>query len=318
MALPIAQLGYAPNMNLTVGSSRTRTTSPWTQLAVQMLGSVGGDLASNALSRDYTAQAEQEGLSPTKKPVMYGELQDAPQSGDIQQPATSTDATTSGVGSNGSWKPITPTGGGSGPSSSSNAPTFWDHLLHGAKTTGAMYSHLQDSAQQQKQFAANQERESGEFGATMLENRAHNQNVEKTGDEELALRKQSAADESDYHSRSLGIQAFGAQTQRQSVENSDAYRQAMEKYAGGQQASAISGAAKTILENNQRAVAMASYTPGAKPVAPISPEQAFAMAQRMLMQQQPSRLPFGVQDPNAGAATFNLNDLTQSNFDQHD
>lgn len=68
MALPIANLGYMPNMNAPSGGG-TRVVGPsaWEQLAMQVAAGVLTQGVGNAMSKDYTQQAQAEGLAVDPK-----------------------------------------------------------------------------------------------------------------------------------------------------------------------------------------------------------------------------------------------------------
>lgn len=60
MALPIAQLGYMPNINAPSHVPTYQVKNPWEELAMQVLGQVVGNAAGNLMSRDYATQATAE------------------------------------------------------------------------------------------------------------------------------------------------------------------------------------------------------------------------------------------------------------------
>lgn len=62
MALPVAQLGYMPNLGSPGRGPTTVVEDPWSQLAMQVLGAVVQKGIGNAFEQDYTSQAQREGL----------------------------------------------------------------------------------------------------------------------------------------------------------------------------------------------------------------------------------------------------------------
>lgn len=62
MSLPIANLGYMPNMSTPSGGGHYVKPNPWQDLALSVLSSVAQQGVKNELSPDYTEQAQREGL----------------------------------------------------------------------------------------------------------------------------------------------------------------------------------------------------------------------------------------------------------------
>lgn len=60
MALPVAQLGYMPNVGAPSARPTYQVRDPWEDLAMQVLGAVAGAGVSNVMSRDYATQAAME------------------------------------------------------------------------------------------------------------------------------------------------------------------------------------------------------------------------------------------------------------------
>jgi hypothetical protein len=73
MALPVAQLGYMPNLGSPGRGPTTVIDDPWQQLAMQVLGAVVQKGVGNAFEQDYTKQAQNEGLAidPTAKAAAW-------------------------------------------------------------------------------------------------------------------------------------------------------------------------------------------------------------------------------------------------------
>lgn len=63
MALPVANLGYMPNLGSPGRGPTTVIDDPWQQLAMQVLGQVVSKGVNNAFEQDYTKQAQNEGLA---------------------------------------------------------------------------------------------------------------------------------------------------------------------------------------------------------------------------------------------------------------
>lgn len=87
MALPIAQLGYLPNMSTPSMHSRQVVQDPWQQLAIGILSAAAQKGVGNAMSNDYTSQAQNEGLpvdpAATDKP-WYSRMLSGPTTGEGQ------------------------------------------------------------------------------------------------------------------------------------------------------------------------------------------------------------------------------------------
>lgn len=62
MALPVANLGYMPNMSTPSGGGHYQVDNPWQQLAIQALAQVVSKGVGNAMSPEFTSQAQHEGL----------------------------------------------------------------------------------------------------------------------------------------------------------------------------------------------------------------------------------------------------------------
>lgn len=60
MPLPVAQLGYMPNINTPGGRSKYQVEDPWEKLAVAVLAQAAGGAVGNLMSRDYASQATAE------------------------------------------------------------------------------------------------------------------------------------------------------------------------------------------------------------------------------------------------------------------
>ena len=73
MALPVAQLGYMPNLGAPGRGPTTVIDDPWQQLAVQALSAALTKGISNSFEQDYTQQAQNEGLpiDPTAKAAAW-------------------------------------------------------------------------------------------------------------------------------------------------------------------------------------------------------------------------------------------------------
>jgi hypothetical protein len=86
MALPVAQLGYMPNINLpnSINKSTRKDPKIWEQaLAAFLSGAAGGagqQLVGNALSRDFTDQAVKEGIvgPEVEKPTFWEKVGSGP------------------------------------------------------------------------------------------------------------------------------------------------------------------------------------------------------------------------------------------------
>lgn len=63
MALPVANLGYMPNLGAPGRGPTTVIEDPWTQLAQQVLTAAVQQGISNSFEKDYTKQAQNEGLA---------------------------------------------------------------------------------------------------------------------------------------------------------------------------------------------------------------------------------------------------------------
>lgn len=62
MALPVAQLGYMPNINTPSGGGHYTKPNPWRDLAIQAIADAASSGVKNEMSPDYTQQAQAEGL----------------------------------------------------------------------------------------------------------------------------------------------------------------------------------------------------------------------------------------------------------------
>lgn len=73
MALPVAQLGYMANLGSPGRGPTTVIDDPWQQLAVQALGAAITKGIGNSFEKDYTTQAQNEGLAvdPTAKAAAW-------------------------------------------------------------------------------------------------------------------------------------------------------------------------------------------------------------------------------------------------------
>lgn len=101
MALPVANLGYMPNMNAPSGGG-TRTVGPnaWEQLAMQVAAGMLTKGVDNAMSKDYTKQAQQEGLAVDPKAeqasflkkILQGPTTDQKQLGQLRGEKSAADA----------------------------------------------------------------------------------------------------------------------------------------------------------------------------------------------------------------------------------
>lgn len=69
MALPIAQLGYMPNMNAPSHGGHTIVEDPWAKILQMVVANVATTAATNAMSKDYSDQAQTEGLVPNGGPA---------------------------------------------------------------------------------------------------------------------------------------------------------------------------------------------------------------------------------------------------------
>lgn len=238
MALPIAQLGYSPSMNLTTGSSRTKTTSPWVQMAAQMLGNIGTQGAENLMQRDYSQPQGNVPAPATDGTLAGGTTSDAlprDAGGNIVLPSNAGSATTQGVSSNGSSNPQSPPG----QTGARSAPTgFWDKLMHGPVTTGAMNQQNLSREQEGRQFAQTEERLQGRSNADVLNQRAEQEDTAKyrsgmLSNDQLRTLDQAQAnrDTASFHKSELGIQEQNAAATKANYESEATYRIAQAKQA---------------------------------------------------------------------------------------
>lgn len=93
MALPVAQLGYLPNMNTPTARNDYLVEDPWQKLAMQALGAVVTSGVGNVLEKDFTQIAQNEGLpidagaeaAPWYKKIFTGATTDQEQLGQLRQ-----------------------------------------------------------------------------------------------------------------------------------------------------------------------------------------------------------------------------------------
>lgn len=96
MALPVANLGYMPGMNPPSSGGRYQQRNVWQDLAAQALGAVIAKGIDNSMSRDYTSQAQAEGLpvqgepEPWWKKVVMGPRTDEKQLGAMRGESSAT------------------------------------------------------------------------------------------------------------------------------------------------------------------------------------------------------------------------------------
>jgi len=306
MALPIAQLGYSPSMNLTVGSQKTRTTSPWVQMAAQVLGNIGTQGAENLMQRDYSTAP--------------GETPD--QGGNIVQGTNANAATTTGLGSNGSTTAASvpgQTGAGAAPSQGS----FWDTLIHGPKTTSAMHEQTLNRASQANLAQTAQAGESERFKAGQLNETARHEQTMGLGQQQLAVEQANQKVMQQIAAANSTIGGFNAQTARMHEQSITDNLQFQKQYAGSQ----ILHTVETMAQNIQKSSMMAhsgvglpqSATPeqvaawqAAHPIIPY--DEAFKMARERAASVNPYGMPGSVGiPPPSEAGTYNFDDLTQPN-----
>lgn len=92
MALPVAQLGSMPSLNTPSGGGHYEVRNPWEDLAMQVLAGAVTQGVGNLMSRDYTQQAQQEGLpidataeaAPWWKKALMGPTTDSKQFGQLR------------------------------------------------------------------------------------------------------------------------------------------------------------------------------------------------------------------------------------------
>jgi hypothetical protein len=64
MALPVAQLGYMPNMNAPSRGGKTIVEDPWAKIGQMVLADVAKSMVGNVMTKDYSDQAQTEGIVP--------------------------------------------------------------------------------------------------------------------------------------------------------------------------------------------------------------------------------------------------------------